>query len=63
MDLGKVTSFADAIEAFNEGLIERCGGRWNGNLDAFNDYLSWPNEESVVKRTGFAPMGSIPEVS
>jgi hypothetical protein len=45
VELSQVDSFADAIAAFNEGLIERCGGHWNGNLDAFNDYLSWPAEE------------------
>jgi hypothetical protein len=46
VELSQVDSFADAIAAFNEGLIERCGGHWNGNLDAFNDYLSWPVAES-----------------
>lgn len=23
-------------------MIRSVGGEWNGNLDAFNDYLSWP---------------------
>jgi hypothetical protein len=33
--------------AFNEGLITEAGGHWNGkSWDAFNDYLSWPVEES-----------------
>ena len=27
------------------GFVELVGGKWNGNLDAFNDYLSWPEEE------------------
>jgi hypothetical protein len=35
--------------AFNEGLIKPAGGFWNGNnWDAFNDYLSWPAEDSYV---------------
>lgn len=29
----------------NVGFIELVGGRWDGNLDAFNDYLKWPTEE------------------
>ena len=44
VDLSRVASFSDAIAAFNAGLIESGGGHWNGNLDAFNDYLSWPAE-------------------
>jgi hypothetical protein len=31
----------DFIEAFNSTLFRPAGGNWNGNLDAFNDYLSW----------------------
>jgi hypothetical protein len=35
--------------AFNEGLIHKAGGHWEGNnWDAFHDYLSWPVEESYV---------------
>ncbi|CAM3391683.1 Barstar (Barnase inhibitor) [Paracidovorax anthurii] len=35
--------------AFNEGLINGAGGHWNGkSWDAFNDYLSWPVEESYA---------------
>jgi hypothetical protein len=40
-----VQSFGDFVQATNAGFIERVGGRWNGNLDAFNDYLSWPEEQ------------------
>lgn len=36
-----VRSFPDFVEAVNVGFVEQVGGRWNGNLDAFNDYLSW----------------------
>ena len=41
----RVRSFDDFVAATNAGLIESVGGRWNGNLDAFNDYLSWPEEQ------------------
>jgi hypothetical protein len=44
VDLSAAKSFADFIAAFNEGLIRHVGGEWNGNLDAFNDYLWWPDE-------------------
>ena len=39
-----VGSFEDFIAAFNEGFCRHVGGHWGGNLDAFNDYLSWPDE-------------------
>jgi len=42
LDLGDVESFEDFIEKCNKGFIESVGGKWNGSLDAFNDYLSWP---------------------
>lgn len=33
--------------AFNEGLINKAGGNWNGkNWSAFHDYLAWPVEQS-----------------
>jgi hypothetical protein len=44
VDCRTIESFEDFIEAFNRVLIEPAGGKWNGNLDAFNDYLSWPEE-------------------
>ncbi|EJL68224.1 Barstar (barnase inhibitor) [Variovorax sp. CF313] len=34
--------------AFNTGLINAAGGHWGGNWDAFNDYLSWPAEDSYT---------------
>lgn len=35
--------------AFNEGLIGKAGGHWNGkSWDAFNDYLSWPADDSYI---------------
>ncbi len=42
IDCSQITSFEDFVAAFNEALIEPAGGKWNGNLAAFNDYLSWP---------------------
>ena len=39
-----VRSLDDFVDATNVGLIEQVGGKWDGNLDAFNDYLSWPEE-------------------
>lgn len=45
IDGRRVRSFDDFVDAANAGFIESVGGKWNGNLDAFNDYLSWPEEE------------------
>ncbi len=45
VDLTAVTSWPDFIAAFNEGFVRPVGGEWHGNLDAFNDYLSWPDED------------------
>ena len=44
VDVSRATSWADFIAAFNEGFIGLVGGEWHGNLDAFNDYLWWPDE-------------------
>ncbi|MDO9234402.1 MAG: hypothetical protein Q7U28_00010 [Aquabacterium sp.] len=41
-DCRHINSYIDFIEVFNKTIIEPVGGKWNGNLDAFNDYLSWP---------------------
>lgn len=37
-------SFEDFVTAVNVGFVKQVGGPWNGNLDAFNDYLYWPEE-------------------
>jgi hypothetical protein len=42
LDMSTITSFEDFIEICNLGFIDSVGGKWNGSLDAFNDYLSWP---------------------
>ena len=45
VDLTTVRRWEDFIEAFNEGFVRLVdNAEWNGNLDAFNDYLWWPNE-------------------
>lgn len=44
VDVSAASSWADFIAAFNEGFVRPVGGDWSGNLDAFNDYLSWPDE-------------------
>jgi hypothetical protein len=44
IDLSAATSWGDFIDAFNKGFVREVGGDyWNGNLDAFNDYLWWPD--------------------
>jgi hypothetical protein len=44
VDCSSVRSFEDFVGATNVAFIRPVGGEWNGNLDAFNDYLSWPKE-------------------
>ena len=42
---GAVASLDDLIASFNDGLFRHAGGEWRGgNLDAFHDLLSWPEE-------------------
>lgn len=45
IDGRNVRTFGDFIEAVNVGFVRPAGGEWRGNLDAFNDYLVWPDEE------------------
>ena len=45
IDCSQVKSFEDFVHATNSGFIERVNGLWNGNLDALNDYLKWPEDE------------------
>lgn len=42
IDTASVTSFDDFIARVNNDFCSLVGGKWNGNLDALNDYLSWP---------------------
>ena len=48
IDGNNFNDFAGFIQEFNHGFVSRVGGRWNGNLDAFNDYLSWGDQRSVI---------------
>ena len=43
----KVHDFSTFIEEFNR-VYSRFDVRWDGNLDAFNDYLAWPDEKYVL---------------
>ena len=46
IDLSDAQSFEDFVEAFNAGFCEHVSGHWHGrSWDAFNDYLSWPQEK------------------
>lgn len=49
VDLRNVHDMSAFAGAFNDGLIRAAGGHWHGNnWDAFNDYLSRPENESYV---------------
>ena len=49
VDLRNVRDMNSFAGAFNDGLIRAAGGHWHGNKwDAFNDYLSWPEDESYM---------------
>jgi RNA recognition motif-containing protein len=45
VDLSSTESFQDFIAAFNEGFCRHVSGEWRGNWNAFDDYLSWPEED------------------
>jgi hypothetical protein len=44
VDCRGISSFEDFVTAMNQGFIGPIGGQWDGNLDALNDYLAWPDE-------------------
>jgi len=44
VDLSDVFNWEEFIAAFNVGFVRCVNGDWGGNLDAFHDYLSWPEE-------------------
>ena len=41
--------FAGFVREFNRGFVCHVGGDWHGNLDAFNDYLSWADGPCILK--------------
>ena len=43
------SDFAGFIIEFNRGFVSHVGGDWNGNLDAFNDYLSWADDRCTIR--------------
>jgi hypothetical protein len=47
IDWSKVHDFRTFIHEFNR-VYSRFGVLWHGNLDAFNDYLVWPDEKYVL---------------
>lgn len=46
IQVDEVRTYDDFVAAFNAGMIESVGGHWNGDLNAFHDYLSWPQAET-----------------
>ena len=55
VDCRSIASFEDFVAAMNRGFVRHVGGEWHGNLDAFNDYLSWPSEDEYqLKIVGWA---------
>ncbi|HJU32832.1 MAG TPA: hypothetical protein VJ740_15320, partial [Hyphomicrobiaceae bacterium] len=54
VDCRAVNSFDDFVNAMNQDFIRLLGGEWDGNLDAFNDYLKWPNDEYQLEIVGSA---------
>jgi hypothetical protein len=43
------SGYQDFVEAFNDGFCRQIGGEWSGrSLDAFHDYLSWPEEREYT---------------
>jgi hypothetical protein len=41
--------FDGFIREFNRVFVSQLGTEWNGNLDAFNDYLYWPDAPYTIK--------------
>lgn len=50
INLSNVDTLQGCIDAFNRDFCAHIGGHWNGNWNAFHDYLSWPDESSFGLR-------------
>lgn len=50
IQLSNITTLQGFIDAFNRDFCKHVGGHWNGNWNAFHDYLSWPDESSFGLR-------------
>ncbi|WP_148415449.1 barstar family protein [Noviherbaspirillum massiliense] len=62
VSLEGVNSFDEFVAAFNSGFCNAVGGHWNGrSWDAFNDYLSWPEENEY--RLSFEGWHKCPSLS
>lgn len=49
IDGNDFANFNGFIGAFNRGFVSHVGGEWNGNLDAFSDYLSWADNNWTLR--------------
>lgn len=49
IDGNSFDDFDGFICEFNRGFVTQVGGQWNGNLDAFNDYLSWADDRCTIR--------------
>ncbi|MEM7314607.1 MAG: barnase inhibitor [Planctomycetota bacterium] len=49
IDGNRFKDFDGFVCEFNRGFIRHVGGDWNGNLDAFHDYLSWADEHCTFR--------------
>jgi len=54
INVSNVTTYEEFVAAFNTGMIDSLGGHWHGDLNAFNDYLSWPSEPYRITFQGWA---------
>ena len=48
IDGNNFEDFTGFIREFNRCFYAYTEGGWNGNLDAFNDYLVWPEEKYAL---------------
>jgi RNAse (barnase) inhibitor barstar len=43
-----VSNFKDFVQEFNRVFCSQFNSVWHGNLDAFNDFLSWPEKKYTL---------------
>lgn len=48
IDGNNFNDFPGFIVEFNRCFVSHVGGDWHGNLDAFNDYLSWTDGRCTI---------------
>jgi hypothetical protein len=49
IDGERFDDFTGFVAEFNRSFVSHVGGNWKGNLDAFNDYLSWGDQRSTIR--------------